>query len=51
VRLILLLGWKILFGIRQDHKKLKCEDLPYSTREQIMKFLKMNNLGFGFIWS
>jgi hypothetical protein len=31
VRLILLLGWKILFGIRQDHQKLKYEDLPYST--------------------
>jgi hypothetical protein len=31
VRLIILSIWKILFGIRQDHKKVECEDFPYTT--------------------
>jgi hypothetical protein len=31
VRLTILPSWKSLFGVRQDHRKLRCEDLPYST--------------------
>jgi hypothetical protein len=31
MRLTILPIWKSLFDVRQDHQKLKSEDLPYST--------------------
>jgi hypothetical protein len=31
MRLTILPSWKSLFGVRQDHQQLKCEDLPYFT--------------------
>jgi hypothetical protein len=36
-------SWKSLFGVKQNYQKLRCENLPYSTWNKILKILKMNN--------